>query len=58
MQKGREGSHTHVVWLQENGSRAEDPLAVRRRILMGLEEGLRKAADKGGGETGIGRLSG
>ena len=56
MQEGWEGSHTHVVWLWENGSRAEDLLAVRRRVFMGLEEGLRKTADKGGGEIRIGRL--
>ena len=56
MQEGREGSHTHVVWLWENGSRAEDPLAVRRRIFMGLEEGLGKTADKGRGEIRIGRV--
>ena len=56
MQEGREESHTHVVWLWKNRSCAEDLLAVRRRIFMGLEEGLRKAADKGGGEIRIGRL--
>ncbi len=56
MQERREGSHTRVVWLWENGSRAEDLLAVRRRVLMGLEEGLCKTADKGGGEIRIGRL--
>lgn len=47
MQEGWEGSHTHVVWLRENGSRAEHLLAVRRRVFMGLEERLRKTADKG-----------
>ncbi len=56
MQEGWEGSHTHVVWLWKNSSGAEDLLAVRRRIFMGLKEGLRKAADKGGGEIRIGRL--
>ena len=56
MQERREGSHTRVVWLWENGSRAEDLLAVRRRVLMGLEEGLCKTADKGGGEIRIGCL--
>ena len=56
MQEGREGSHTHGVWPWKNSSRAEDLLAVRRRIFMGLKEGLRKTADKGGGEIRISRL--
>ena len=45
-----EKGHTHGVWPRESGSRVEDLLAVRRRILVGLEEGLGKTADKGGGE--------
>ena len=56
MQEGREGSHTHGVWPWKNSSRAEDLLAVRRRIFMGLKEGLRKTEDKGGGEIRIGCL--
>ena len=50
MQEGWEGSHVHVVWLWKNSSGVEDLLAVRRRIVVGLEEGLGKTADKGGGE--------
>ena len=56
MQEGGEGNHTHGVWLRENSSRAEDLLAVRRRIFMGLEEGLCETADKGGGKIRIGCL--
>ena len=41
-------------WEKDQG--AEHLLAVRRRVLMGLEEGLCKTADKGGGEIRIGRL--
>ena len=47
MQEGRVGDHTHGVWLTEKGSGAEHLLAVRRRVLMGLEERLCKTADKG-----------
>ncbi len=56
MQEGWEGSHTHGMWLWEDSSRAKHLLAVRRRILMGLEERLRKTADKGGGEVRIDSL--
>ncbi len=56
MGQKREESHAHGVWLQENSSWAEHLLAVRRRIFMGLEEGLCKTADKGGGEIRISRL--
>ena len=56
MQEGGEGSHTQGVWQWKNRSWAEELLAVRRRVFMGLEEGLRKTADKGGGEIRIGRL--
>ena len=44
------------MWPVGKGSGAEHLLAVRRRVLMGLEEGLCKTADKGGGEIRIGRL--
>ena len=50
MQERREGSHTRGVWSAGKGSGAEHLLAVRRRVFMGLEEGLCKTADKGGGE--------
>ena len=56
MEEMGKGSHTHGVWLGKSGLWAEDLLAVRRRILMGLEEGLCKTADKSGGEIRIGRL--
>ena len=56
MGQKREESHAHGVWLEENSSWAEHLLAVRRRIFMGLEEGLCKTADKGGGENRIGCL--
>ncbi len=56
MGQKREENHAHGVWLEENSSWAEHLLAVRRRIFMGLEEGLCKTADKGGGEIRIGRL--
>lgn len=54
MQETGRGSHTHGVWPWKNSLWAEDLLAVRRRVLMGLEEGLCKTADKGGGEIRIG----
>ncbi len=53
-----EGGHTHGMWLMEDSSRAKRLFAVRRRIFMGLEEGLRKTADKSGGEVRIGGLYG
>ena len=56
-QKGEE-SHAHGVWLQENSSWTEHLLAVRRRIFMGLEERVRKTADKSGSEIRIGGLCG
>ena len=56
MGQKREEGHAHGVWLQENSSWAEHLLAVRRWVLMGLEEGLCKTADKGGGEIRIGCL--
>lgn len=48
-------SHPHGVWSAGNGLRTEYLLAVGRRVFMGLEEGARKTADKGGGEARIGR---
>lgn len=42
------------MWWGENGSGAEHPLAVRRRIFVGLEERNRKTADKTGGKIRIG----
>ena len=56
MGQKREESHAYGVWLEENRSWAEHLLAVRRRIFMGLEEGLCKTADKGRGENRIGCL--
>ena len=56
MQEEWEGIHTHGVWLGKSSSWAEDLLAVRRRVFMGLEEGFRKTAGKGGGEIRIGFL--
>ncbi|HBA49024.1 MAG TPA: hypothetical protein DCZ91_14745 [Lachnospiraceae bacterium] len=53
-----EQGHTHVMWLWKSSSWAEDLLAVRRRIFMGLEEGPGKTADKGGGKIRISRLGG
>ena len=53
MGQEREESHAHGVWLWEDRSRAEDLLAVRHRILMGLEEGLGKTPDKGGSKIRI-----
>ena len=56
MQERRMGSHTRGMWPVGKGSGAEDLLAVRCRIFMGLEERLCKTAYKGGGEIRIGRL--
>ena len=58
MQEGGEGNHAHGVWSAGKGSGAEDLLAVKCRVFMGLEEGLCKTADKSGGEIRIGGLYG
>ena len=55
VQETGRGSHTHGVWPWKNSSWAEGLLAVRCLVLMGLEKGLCKTADKGGGENRIGR---